>query len=108
FARQVAVLAAGQRVEQQTMLWDAGAGQVRPARSKEASHDYRYFPDPDLPPLILERKLINRLRENLPELPSARRTRFLKDYQLSDYDVDVLTASPAIAEYFESVSTQHG
>jgi aspartyl-tRNA(Asn)/glutamyl-tRNA(Gln) amidotransferase subunit B len=108
FARQVAVLAAGDRVEQQTMLWDAGAGQVRPARTKEASHDYRYFPDPDLPPLVLERKRINRVRENLPELPSARRTRFLKDYQLSDYDVDVLTASPAIAEYFESVASQHG
>jgi len=108
FARQVAVLEAGGKVEQQTMLWDASTGQVRPSRTKEASHDYRYFPDPDLPPLVLEKKRIDRAREHLPELPSARRERFLKEYRLNEYDVDVLTASPAVAEYFEGVARQHG
>jgi aspartyl-tRNA(Asn)/glutamyl-tRNA(Gln) amidotransferase subunit B len=108
FVRQCAVLDAGGTVEQQTMLWDAGTGQVRPARTKEGSHDYRYFPEPDLPPLVLDKKLIDRAREHLPELPAARRDRFARDYQLSSYDVDVLTASPALAEYFEGVARQHG
>lgn len=108
FARQCAVLDAGGKVEQQTMLWHAATGQVRPARSKEASHDYRYFPEPDLPPLILERKRIDRAREHLPELPAARRARFEKEYQLKEYDVEVLTASPALADYFEGVARQHG
>lgn len=107
FARQCAVLDAGGRVEQQTMLWDAGAGAVRPARTKEASHDYRYFPEPDLPPLVLDRKRIDHAREQLPELPAARRARFQKEYQLGGYDVEVLTASPALAEYFEAVARQH-
>jgi aspartyl-tRNA(Asn)/glutamyl-tRNA(Gln) amidotransferase subunit B len=108
FARQCRVLEAGGRVEQQTMLWDASTGEVRPARSKEASHDYRYFPEPDLPPLVLQRAWIEKQREHLPELPAARRERFLKEYQLGAYDVDVLTASPALSDYFEGVARQHG
>jgi aspartyl-tRNA(Asn)/glutamyl-tRNA(Gln) amidotransferase subunit B len=108
FARQCAVLDAGGTVEQQTMLWDAGTGQVRPSRTKEASHDYRYFPEPDLPPLELERKRIDRSREHLPELPAMRRARFQHDYQLNDYDVEVLTSSPKLAEYYEGVARQHG
>ncbi|MEX2154851.1 MAG: Asp-tRNA(Asn)/Glu-tRNA(Gln) amidotransferase subunit GatB [Gemmatimonadaceae bacterium] len=108
FARQIAVLEAGGRIEQQTMLWDATTGQVRPARTKEASHDYRYFPEPDLPPLRLDTKWIKDAREHLPELPAARRDRFKQTYQLGDYDVDVLTSSPALAEYFEGVARQHG
>jgi len=108
FARQCRVLDAGGRVEQQTMLWDASTGEVRPARSKEASHDYRYFPEPDLPPLILARAWIEKERERLPELPVARRARFHEAYQLSAYDVEVLTASPALSEYFEGVARQHG
>jgi aspartyl-tRNA(Asn)/glutamyl-tRNA(Gln) amidotransferase subunit B len=108
FSRQCRVLDAGGRVEQQTMLWDASTGAVRPARSKEASHDYRYFPEPDLPPLVLDRAWIDRQRTHLPELPAARRERFLGTYQLGVYDVDVLTASPALADYFEGVARQHG
>jgi aspartyl-tRNA(Asn)/glutamyl-tRNA(Gln) amidotransferase subunit B len=108
FARQCSVLDAGGRVEQQTMLWDASTGQVRPARSKEASHDYRYFPEPDLPPLVLDRAWIEDKRKQLPELPAARRERFQSAYELSAYDVDVLTASPALAEYYEGVARQHG
>jgi aspartyl-tRNA(Asn)/glutamyl-tRNA(Gln) amidotransferase subunit B len=104
FARQCAVLEAGGRVEQQTMLWDGAAGAVRPARSKEASHDYRYFPEPDLPPLVLDRKTIDLAREQLPELPAARRERFAAEYGLGAYDVEVLTATSRLAEYFEQVA----
>ena len=108
FARQCAVLDAGGRIEQQTMLWDAGAQQVRPARAKEGSHDYRYFPEPDLPPLIIDVAAIEAARENLPELPAARRERFARDYQLGPYDVDVLTSSSALAAYFEQVARVAG
>jgi aspartyl-tRNA(Asn)/glutamyl-tRNA(Gln) amidotransferase subunit B len=108
FVRQVAVLAAGGRIEQQTMLWDGGAGQVRPSRTKEGSHDYRYFPEPDLPPLVLEPGWIDRTRDELPELPAARRERFATEYALVAYDVDVLTADPLIADYYESVARASG
>ncbi|CAN5878365.1 Asp-tRNA(Asn)/Glu-tRNA(Gln) amidotransferase subunit GatB [soil metagenome] len=108
FARQVEVLAAGGTVLQQTMLWDAGAGAVRPSRAKEGSHDYRYFPEPDLPPLILSIEWIAKMKKDLPELPAARRTRFATDYALGPYDVDVLTANPRVAEYYESVARAHG
>ena len=108
FARQCALIDAGGRVEQQTMLWDGGAGVVRPARSKEGSHDYRYFPEPDLPPLVLDPHFVERVRRELPELPGARRTRFATEYALGAYDVDVLTASPAMADYFESAARSSG
>ena len=108
FARQCSVLDAGGKVEQQTMLWDAGAQQVRPARAKEGSHDYRYFPEPDLPPLVLDHAATETARKNLPELPSARRERFARDYQLGEYDVEVLTASSSVAAYFEQVARVHG
>ena len=104
FARQCSVLDAGGRIEQQTMLWDGGTGQVRPARAKEGSHDYRYFPEPDLPPLVLADDFISRIRQSLPELPAERRARFAKEYGLSAYDVEVLTSSVAIADYFERVA----
>ena len=108
FVRQCALLDAGGRVEQQTMLWDGAAGVVRPARSKEASHDYRYFPEPDLPPLVLEPEFVGRVRAELPELPAARRTRFATEYALGAYDVDVLTASPAMGDYFEAAARASG
>jgi aspartyl-tRNA(Asn)/glutamyl-tRNA(Gln) amidotransferase subunit B len=109
FVRQCALLDRGDRVEQQTMLWDANAGQVRPARSKEASHDYRYFPEPDLPPLVVPVELIERVRSTLPELPAARQARYRAQYAgLSAYDIDVLTSDPALGDYFEHVAGQHG
>jgi aspartyl-tRNA(Asn)/glutamyl-tRNA(Gln) amidotransferase subunit B len=108
FRRQCGVLARGGTVEQQTMLWDGARGEVRPARSKEGSHDYRYFPEPDLPPLVLKDEWVARIRKELPELPAARRERFAADYALGEYDVQELTASPAIGEYFEGVARQHG
>ena len=104
FVRQVGVLAAGGVVQQQTMLWDGGAGAVRPSRTKEGSHDYRYFPEPDLPPLVLEREWIDRVRHDLPELPAERRQRFMTEYKLGAYEADVLTASPKKADYFEQVA----
>ncbi|HEU4721219.1 MAG TPA: Asp-tRNA(Asn)/Glu-tRNA(Gln) amidotransferase subunit GatB [Gemmatimonadaceae bacterium] len=106
FARHVSVLETGGAVEQQTMLWDGST--VRPARSKEGSHDYRYFPEPDLPPLILATDWIEQVRKDLPELPAARRSRFVADYKLGEYDVEVLTADPRLADYYESVARAHG
>ena len=108
FLRQVGVLSAGGAVQQQTMLWDGGAGEVRPSRTKEGSHDYRYFPEPDLPPLMLEADWIARIRHDLPELPAARRDRFLTEYSLGAYDVEVLTASPRLSAYYEAVARAHG
>jgi aspartyl-tRNA(Asn)/glutamyl-tRNA(Gln) amidotransferase subunit B len=81
---------------------------VRPSRTKEGSHDYRYFPEPDLPPLVLATDWIAKMRHDLPELPIDRRTRFLGEYKLGEYDVDVLTANPRLADYFESVARAHG
>ena len=108
FARQVAILDAHGAIEQQTLLWDADRGTVRPARSKEGSHDYRYFPDPDLPPLRLTKEWIEAVRGRLPELPDARRARFAEEHRLGAYDIDVLTASPRIADYFDAVARMHG
>jgi aspartyl-tRNA(Asn)/glutamyl-tRNA(Gln) amidotransferase subunit B len=108
FARQCAVLASGGVIEQQTMLWDAPRWRVRPARSKEGSHDYRYFPEPDLPPLALSRHRIDRIRGSIPELPSARRARFAADYGLGAYDAEVLTASVSIADYYEELARASG
>ena len=107
FARQCSIVAAGGTIDQQTMLYDANANEVRPARSKEGSHDYRYFPDPDLPPLIVPLERIDRIRRDLPELPQARRDRYKRDHQnLTEYDVDVLTANAAMGDYFEQVARQ--
>jgi aspartyl-tRNA(Asn)/glutamyl-tRNA(Gln) amidotransferase subunit B len=108
FARQCALIESGGKVEQQTMLWDAARNEVRPARAKEGSHDYRYFPEPDLPPLVLTSDWIDAQRATLPELPGARRTRLAKAYELGEKDVEVLTADPALADYFESVARVGG
>jgi aspartyl-tRNA(Asn)/glutamyl-tRNA(Gln) amidotransferase subunit B len=106
--RQRAVLETGGVIEQQTLLWDAVNSQARPMRSKEESHDYRYFPDPDLPPLVLTTAEIEAIRVELPELPAAKAKRFAQAYQLPDYDVDVLTADAAVADYFEAVAGESG
>ena len=108
FVRQVGVLSAGGSIDQQTMLWDANTNQVRPARAKEGSHDYRYFPEPDLPPLVLAIDWIAKMREDLPELPAHRRKRFAESYGLGEYAVEVLTANPHLSDYFESVARAHG
>jgi len=108
FERQCTLLERGERVHQQTMLWDGARNEVRPARSKEASHDYRYFPEPDLPPLVLDPQWIDAVRRELPELPRARRERFAREYGLAGADVGVLTSTPALADYFEAAAKAHG
>jgi aspartyl-tRNA(Asn)/glutamyl-tRNA(Gln) amidotransferase subunit B len=109
FARQCGLLERGLVVEQQTMLWDEKAEDVRPARSKEASHDYRYFPEPDLPPLVIAHDRIERIRRSLPELPDARRARYRREHPaLSDYDIGVLTSSAAFGDYFERLASLSG
>ncbi len=108
YERQCRLIEEGGTVVQQTLLWDANKQEVRPARSKEGSHDYRYFPDPDLPPLVLDGAFVQASRDALPELPAARRARLQETFGLSAYDAGVLTASRALADYFEGVATAHG
>ena len=104
FARQCALIDAGGKVEQQTLLWDGARETVRPSRSKEGSHDYRYFPEPDLLPLTLDHKWIHETRAHLPELPDARKKRLVEEHGISTTEVEQLTAAPALADYFEAVA----
>jgi aspartyl-tRNA(Asn)/glutamyl-tRNA(Gln) amidotransferase subunit B len=107
FKRQVALVESGARVAQQTLLWDANKGETRPARSKEESHDYRYFPEPDLPPLRLTSDWLDEVKAGIPELPAARRQRFVDKLGLPAYDADVLTADRELAAYYEGVVATH-
>jgi len=100
--RQAEVLAHGERIVQETRLWDADRGYTRSMRSKEFAHDYRYFPEPDLVPLKLERAWVDEIRAALPELPRARRHRFVAEFGLPAYDAGILTQSRALAEYYET------
>jgi aspartyl-tRNA(Asn)/glutamyl-tRNA(Gln) amidotransferase subunit B len=102
--RQVSVWEGGGEVQQETRLFDAARGQTRSMRSKEDAHDYRYFPDPDLLPLVLDEAWVEGLRGGLPELPDAKRARFMRDYGLPAYDSGVLVADAETAAYFESVA----
>ena len=102
-AGRSALLEGGGRVSQVTLLFNAGTGQVKPLRSKEESHDYRYFPDPDLPPLVLGEAWISDRRDALPELPEARRSRLEMALGIPAYDARVLTSEVPLADYFESV-----
>jgi aspartyl-tRNA(Asn)/glutamyl-tRNA(Gln) amidotransferase subunit B len=108
FARQCELLARGEAVAQETLLWDAAKGEARISRTKEASHDYRYFPEPDLRPLILDTDWVAHVRKTIPELPSARKSRLSTEYGVTGDDVEKLTANPAVAEYFESVARASG
>lgn len=101
--RQIEVLEDGGRVVQETRLYDPDADATRPMRSKEEANDYRYFPDPDLLPVVIEEALVEQLRSTLPELPEARRARLTTQFGLSDYDAGVLTVSREVAHYFEAV-----
>jgi aspartyl-tRNA(Asn)/glutamyl-tRNA(Gln) amidotransferase subunit B len=108
FERQCALLDSGGRVEQQTLLWDGARETVRPSRTKEGSHDYRYFPEPDLLPLKQDEKWIGDARSHLPELPDARKKRLVQEFGISPVEVEQLTATPALAEYFEAVARVSG
>jgi aspartyl-tRNA(Asn)/glutamyl-tRNA(Gln) amidotransferase subunit B len=100
--RQAKALDAGERIVQETRLWEADRGYTRSMRSKEFAHDYRYFPDPDLVPLRLDRAWVDEIRAALPELPRARRQRFVTQYGVPAYDAEVLTQSRALADYYEA------
>jgi aspartyl-tRNA(Asn)/glutamyl-tRNA(Gln) amidotransferase subunit B len=101
-ARQIEVVSDGGRVVQETRLWDASAGRTMSMRSKEEAHDYRYFPEPDLPPVIVDAERVQKIRASMPELPDARRRRLAAQYALPEYDAGQLTQSRALADYFES------
>jgi aspartyl-tRNA(Asn)/glutamyl-tRNA(Gln) amidotransferase subunit B len=100
--RQIDVVSNGGRVVQETRLWDAGAGRTTSMRSKEEAHDYRYFPDPDLPAVIVAAERVAAIRGAMPELPDARRRRFVAEHALPEYDAHQLTQSRAVADYFEA------
>jgi len=101
--RQVDVLHDGGRVVQETRLWDAAVGQTISMRSKEQAHDYRYFPEPDLPPLVVDPARLEAIRRTMLELPEGRRQRFVAEHGLPDYDAAQLTQSRAAADFFEAV-----
>ena len=102
--RQIAILEDGGTIDQETRLYDPDKGETRSMRSKEEAHDYRYFPDPDLLPLELDRRGSTRIAATLPELPDAKKARFVTDYGMTEYDAGVLTAETASAAYFEAVA----
>jgi len=106
--RQIEVLEGGGRVVQETRLYDADKDETRAMRSKEEANDYRYFPDPDLLPLVLDADFLARATRDLPELPDARRRRLCGQYGLSEYDADLLTASRDLADYYEAVVAASG
>jgi aspartyl-tRNA(Asn)/glutamyl-tRNA(Gln) amidotransferase subunit B len=99
--RQIEIVRAGRQVEQETRGWDEARGVTVPQRGKEHAHDYRYFPEPDIPPLVISREWAERIRDLLPELPRARRERFEREYGLTRYEADLLTEDQAVADYFE-------
>jgi aspartyl-tRNA(Asn)/glutamyl-tRNA(Gln) amidotransferase subunit B len=107
-ARQIDLLEAGGRVVQETRLWDSATGRTNSMRSKEEAHDYRYFPEPDLPPLLVDDARIARVRTTMPELPAARRRRFVTQYAIPEYDAGVLTDYAGLADYFEAVAAAAG
>jgi aspartyl-tRNA(Asn)/glutamyl-tRNA(Gln) amidotransferase subunit B len=106
--RQQYILESGQAVIQETRLWDDAQGVTLSMRGKEEAHDYRYFPDPDLVPIVTDEAWIGKVRSGLPELPLEKRERFIRDYQLPPYDAGVLTSSRVLADYFEDVARLSG
>ncbi|SIS72446.1 aspartyl/glutamyl-tRNA(Asn/Gln) amidotransferase subunit B [Roseivivax lentus] len=106
--RQIGILEAGGEIVQETRLYDPDKGETRSMRSKEEAHDYRYFPDPDLLPLEIEQAWVDDIAANLPELPDAKKARFVTEFGLSEYDASVLTADLANAAYFEAVAAEAG
>jgi aspartyl-tRNA(Asn)/glutamyl-tRNA(Gln) amidotransferase subunit B len=102
--RQIAILEDGGKITQETRLYDPDKGETRSMRSKEEAHDYRYFPDPDLLPLVIEQAWVDDIAASMPELPDAKKARFMVDFGLTDYDANVLTADLESAAYFETVA----
>ena len=102
--RQIKVIEGGDKIKQETRLYDVTLDKTRSMRSKEDAHDYRYFPDPDLLPLKLNQSWIDDLKKDLPELPDEKKARFVEQYKISDYDAEVLTSDRLTSEYFEKVA----
>jgi aspartyl-tRNA(Asn)/glutamyl-tRNA(Gln) amidotransferase subunit B len=100
-ARQIAVIEGGGRIVQETRGWDSAVGKTFTMRSKEEAHDYRYFPEPDMPPLLISEEWIQKIRETMPELPEAKKQRFVSQHGLTDYDSEILTSLRPLADYFE-------
>jgi aspartyl-tRNA(Asn)/glutamyl-tRNA(Gln) amidotransferase subunit B len=106
--RQIALLEDGEEVVQETRLWDVGQGVTISMRGKEEAHDYRYFPDPDLVPLRVEQKWVEEIRKSLPELPDEKKERFVQQYQIPEYDAEILTSTKSLSAYYEeTVSLFH-
>ena len=101
--RQVEILESGGKIQQQTRLFDSQNCETRAMRSKEESHDYRYFPDPDLPPLIIDSQLVDELNKSLPELPDKKKERFIKEFGIKNYDAEILVTEKFIADFFEEL-----
>lgn len=104
--RQIDILEDGGRIVQETRLYDSDKHETRSMRSKEEAHDYRYFPDPDLPPMVLENEFIEEVRATLPELPVAKKARFESEFRLSSEDAELLTSTREVADYFEGTARQ--
>jgi aspartyl-tRNA(Asn)/glutamyl-tRNA(Gln) amidotransferase subunit B len=102
------LLERGEKVSQQTLLWDAAKGEARVSRTKEGSHDYRYFPEPDLGPLVLHADWISSIRASIPELPSETRRRFSEDYKIAPEEIEQITSHPDLAAYYEGVARMSG
>ena len=103
--RQIKIIEGGEKIKQETRLYDVIADKTRSMRSKEDAHDYRYFPDPDLLPLKLDQDWIDKLKKDLPELPDEKKARFIELYKISEYDAEVLTSDRLTSRYFEDVAT---
>lgn len=101
--RQTEVIRSGGKIYQQTLLWDANKLETREMRSKEEAHDYRYFPEPDIPPVVVSEEMLNEIREELPEMPDVRKERFIKDYMLPEFDAEELTETRYMADFFEEI-----
>jgi aspartyl-tRNA(Asn)/glutamyl-tRNA(Gln) amidotransferase subunit B len=104
-ARQVDLIESGGTVVQETRLFDAPKGETRSMRGKEDAHDYRYFPDPDLPPLVVSQELVDQIRATMPELPDAKKARLINELDLAPYDADVIVAERETADFYESALT---
>ena len=108
YERQADILDAGGRITQETRLFDAEQNTTRSMRSKEVANDYRYFPEPDLLPIVIDESYIDTVRQSLPELPAAKRARFVAEYDLTEYDTNLLVPNHGVADYFEAVAKSSG
>ena len=101
--RQIKILESGEKITQETRLYDSQLDETRSMRSKEFANDYRYFPEPDLLPVVLDKKFIESVKNEMPELSEDKKIRLIEEYNLTDYDAEVLSVDPNLSKYFEEV-----